>query len=313
MKRFILKCTGFLLATLVIYPLVLVFWGKVAPEKIVSNMINTPLLGFTAKKLAEVKHVSRPDILFLGSSHAYRSFDPRIFRQSGYTTFNLGTSQQTATITHWLASRYLHRVNPGLVVYVVDGGIISSSEVESAVDVIQNDSVGLDMVRFIQDVNHIKVLNAGLYHFAWDILPLETSHMRQKKRKVEKYISAGYSIYLKSSLKNKLTKSIKKFNLSNKNVESFKKTLALLKRHHIPYVLITAPFTRAYAVDHNTALKFPFKEYGSYTDFNARLVLDDSLHFYDAHHLNQAGVVVFNQHFIQWLSENGYGPSDRPF
>ena len=35
------------------------------------------------------------DVLVLGSSHAYRGFDPRIFKKAGIKLFNFGSSGQT--------------------------------------------------------------------------------------------------------------------------------------------------------------------------------------------------------------------------
>ena len=43
----------------------------------------------------EVRRHEDVDIVFVGSSHAYRSFDPRFFAREGLTTFNIGTRAQT--------------------------------------------------------------------------------------------------------------------------------------------------------------------------------------------------------------------------
>lgn len=304
MWKFIFKCFSFLLVGAVIYPLFLVGWGIIMPVQFKSNLINTPLLGFTSEKLAELRRVSQPDILFLGSSHAYRSFDPRIFQQSGYRIFNLGTSQQTAVVTNWLVDRYMDRIKPGLVVYVVDQGMLTSSGVESAVDIMLNDSMGLDMLRLLSDVNHINLLNAGIYHLAWDILPLSKSHMIQKFNNKEKYISAGYSIYLKDSSKNKFVIQKNKLALSKVNIFKFQKIILNLKKRGISYILVTTPFTKDYALKRRSSALFNFADYGPYTDFNDEIKLDDNTHFYDAHHLNQKGVNEFNRYFIRWMEDN---------
>ena len=41
--------------------------------------------------------------------------------------------------------------------------------------------------------------------------------------------------------------------------------------------------------------------YGDYYDFNNRLHLNDTIDFYDSHHLNQTGVEIFNKAFLKIL------------
>ena len=43
------------------------------------------------------------------------------------------------------------------------------------------------------------------------------------------------------------------------------------------------------------------QSYGTYYNFNEMISLDDSLHFYDSHHLNQNGVNIFNAKLIDVL------------
>jgi len=77
------------------------------------------------------------DILFLGSSHSYRGFNPQYF--SGYKTFNLGSSAQTPIQTNLLLKRYLHQLNPKTIVYEVYPISLSIDGVESSSDIIAND------------------------------------------------------------------------------------------------------------------------------------------------------------------------------
>ena len=43
------------------------------------------------------------------------------------------------------------------------------------------------------------------------------------------------------------------------------------------------------------------QDYSRYYNFNNLISLDDSLHFYDPHHLNQLGVETFNTNLIDLL------------
>ena len=44
------------------------------------------------------------------------------------------------------------------------------------------------------------------------------------------------------------------------------------------------------------------ESFGDYTNFNNNSCLNDSLHFYDNNHLNQAGVEIFNKELIRKLN-----------
>ncbi|MEO1588091.1 MAG: hypothetical protein AAFS00_12440, partial [Bacteroidota bacterium] len=46
-----------------------------------------------------------------------------------------------------------------------------------------------------------------------------------------------------------------------------------------------------------------FRQLGDYQNFNGKLPLVDSLHFYDAHHLNQEGVEIFNHALLDSLEK----------
>ena len=50
---------------------------------------------------------TRYDAIVLGSSHAYRGYDPRIFEQAGVSLFNAGTSAQNAKGSFVLYNEYL--------------------------------------------------------------------------------------------------------------------------------------------------------------------------------------------------------------
>lgn len=58
------------------------------------------------------------DLVFLGSSHAYRSFNPKIFEgKLGVTSFNMGDSSQNPVDSYYVLKETLKRNKPKLVVY----------------------------------------------------------------------------------------------------------------------------------------------------------------------------------------------------
>ena len=45
------------------------------------------------------------------------------------------------------------------------------------------------------------------------------------------------------------------------------------------------------------------KKHATYYNLNGVIEMDDSYHFYDAHHLNQHGVKKFNEELIELLKK----------
>jgi len=76
-----------------------------------------------------------------------------------------------------------------------------------------------------------------------------------------------------------------------------------LKNEGIDVVLVQAPVSSfEYSkFDNHSRFDSTMSSYTRYYNFNTILNLDDSLHFYDSHHLNQKGVEIFNNTLIELL------------
>src|SRR5688572_21718598 len=108
MKKFLFRILLFVSFVTVFYIATLLVWGSVLSSWRFSNL-NYPVAGYAHmySRIKEVKQTKDVDILFLGASFAYRGFDPRIFKEYGYKSFNLGSSNQTPLQTKLLLDRYL--------------------------------------------------------------------------------------------------------------------------------------------------------------------------------------------------------------
>ena len=114
MAKFIKSILWFTPYSLAIYLLLLVFWGELTPPLLKKNLnYKKGSYGHLYSRIRELKKTHDVDILFLGSSHTYRGFDPRIFARHGFHTFNLGSSSQSPIQTEILLKRYLDKLNPG--------------------------------------------------------------------------------------------------------------------------------------------------------------------------------------------------------
>ena len=84
---------------------------------------------------------------------------------------------------------------------------------------------------------------------------------------------------------------------------AFKELVNWVKSKDIELILVQAPVTTLNTIAMPIMLSFDklMQDYSSYYNFNALIILDDSLHFYDPHHLNQLGVEIFNAELIDLL------------
>ncbi|WP_315817932.1 hypothetical protein [Paraflavitalea speifideaquila] len=103
------------------------------------------------------------DVLIVGSSHAYRGYDPRIFLQKKIHIFNLGSSTQTPIQTEYLLNKYLKQLNPKVVVLDIYPRLFGNDGAESMVDLLGNMPIDKNMVALTWKVNDIRGYNSLIF------------------------------------------------------------------------------------------------------------------------------------------------------
>ncbi|MCK5147194.1 hypothetical protein KAR48_10595 [bacterium] len=312
MKRFIKTIMIFAFFTVIVYPVLLAFWGDYAPYYL-TKTINYKIgsYGHLYSRLQNIKEVKDVDILFVGSSHAYRGFDTRIFQEHGLSSFNLGSSAQTPLQTIVLLKRYLNKLNPKMVVYEVNAEGFSSDGVESSMDIIANDRNDFGSIKMAFQQRHLMVYNTLIYGFYRDIF--------NKNKDFKENIVKGGDTYIRGGHVEKALQYNDRFEYTVTNGQKwdfngkvFKRQLAaledafvLLEKQGVKIVLVQAPITqmfyRCYSNNHEFDNKM--KNVGTYYNFNDLISLDDKRHYYDWHHLNTVGVRIFNEKLIDLISE----------
>lgn len=307
MRKFILNSIFFLLFALLGYLLILFIWGSYTDTRFKPNLnYRKGSYGHLYTRINEIPKYNNVDVLFLGSSHTYRGFDTRLFKKAGYTNFNLGSSAQTPIQTKVLVDRYLQDFNPKTVIYEVYPGTISSDGVESSLDIIANDRIDLKSFKMAVGVNNIKVYNTLFYGFMYENLKSNNFKEPLEKRK-DTYVSGGFverevSYYDSPRLNQLMDKKWKLKNEQLKNVESI---LEKIYQKNIKIILVYAPITKARYTSYSNHDLFDklmenyAKKYdATYYNFNKIINVNDTLHFFDSHHLNQNGVEFFNNALI---------------
>lgn len=256
-------------------------------------------------KIRDIENVKNLDVLFIGSSHAYRSFDPRIWKKRGYKSFNLGTSSQTHIHTGLLLNEYIDSLNPRVVVYEVYPDMFANRGVEANSIFLSYNICYDQMAQTVLQAKSLKSFNE--YIFATyrriknsnEIIPIQVDTTFQR------YVSHGF-VERKNNDFHDIVPFTKGALLENQ-VSAFRENINFLMDNEIRIVLVRAPVT---SVEVN---RFPdlegfndiMDDYDYYFDYSNMIELEDSFHFYDYHHLNQKGVELFNPIFIDTLEQLG--------
>ena len=308
MKKFIKKILFFIPITIFIYILLICIWGDISPRILNSNLSGLGPSGFMKNRIEDIKNYSNVDILFMGSSHAYRGFDPRIFNKNDFTTFNLGSSAQTPLQTEILVERYLDILNPKTIIYEVSPASFCSDGIESTLDIIANTKINSDIILLSMKQNHIKVYNALIYNLYKQIFYKNKYYVDKNFYKDDTYVSGGYVE------RNISYFSMKKYNnqrweFNPKQFDAFIRIIDKLRSRNIKIILVQVPVTYELYKSYTNNKEFDIKinSYGDYFNFNNNILLNDSLHFYDSDHLNQNGVKLFNDKLIDlFLNEKDW-------
>ncbi len=304
MNKFIYSILKFFVFTAIIYLLLLIIWTNIFPTAFTKN-INYRIgsFGFTYTRLKEAKETKNIDILFLGSSHTYRGFDTRIFKEAGFKTFNLGSSAQTPIQTELLLAKFLDSLKPKIIILEVSPMIFSLDGIESLLDIISNIDNDYKTIRFAIQQNHLKVYNTLLYSLYRELIFNEKYKYIEKKTKgVDTYINGGF-VQKKMKFYKFLDLEKQQWTFNPKQLEAFKKIITIIAKKKIKVLLVQPPITKSLYNSYENTESFDneMKKYGTYYNYNKILQLNDSLHFYDADHLNQNGVRVFNNAILKML------------
>ena len=311
--KFIKRILLFIPLAAVGYIVLLCIWGQFVPGAIKSNL-NYKIggYGYLNRRLKEADTTKNVDILFLGSSHAYRGFDNRIFEKEGYTCFNLGSSSQTPRQTLFLIEKYLPKLNPKIVVFEIYPAILSNDGVESSLDIIANSKMDEQTVEMARDVAHLKIFNALLYDCYRESFNLnETVTDEDDGNGMDTYVKGGY-VERKITYYKPVTypgRSI--LPMDNDQLEALRHGIDLINASGAKLILLQTPIPASVYETYGNAAEIDrvLAGYGQYYNFNEiQIGLTDSLHFYDSSHLNQHGVEIFNRELLEKLKETDFTP-----
>lgn len=245
------------------------------------------------------------DILFVGSSHTNRTFDPRIFRRQGYKVFNLGSSAQSHKQTTLLLQDYLDEINPKLIIYDVYSPLFSNNGVESVVDFLTNEYPLESLWESIFELNDPKIYNTLLIRMYKKMIG-QKYRTYSKVSKVDQYIEGGYSEYENAVWDGYLPVDSIVRKVDDYQLKAFSYNLDFIKKRDIPVRLVDVPVPTTYfeTLKNLNQIRNVISTFGDIKTFQNDVELVDTLHFFDDNHLNQKGVEIFNPIFIDWLENS---------
>ena len=296
MKRFVLHTLLFLLVAAAVYIPLLWLLGDAGWVRTARTQMSSR--GFLNTRIKDIANYRDIDVLFLGSSHCYRTFDTRYYRSQGISCFNLGSSNQTPVQTLVLLKAYLDSLSPRYVVFEVHPDIMEQDGVESAVDLMINMPLTCQATRMAWKSGNMKEINTWLYAvYNEKIRHRLQTFTEDSVMDDARYIPGGY-VEIRHKVFEVKRYPRKKLTIRPEQMDALKQCLAMLKERNIPYMLVEvqdAQQLRSSFTNHPW-FENQMRALGPYR--YKLLPMDDRVHFCNSNHLFLPGIKLFNQDFI---------------
>lgn len=256
-----------------------------------SNLYVTPS-DYQKKTFEEFNYQKKYDLLFIGSSHCYRSFDPRIFAEHGIDSYNLGSSSQTPLNSYSILTKVINNTKSILLeVYPVTLDISGIESFTNLLVDLDDYPMLLRMAWFLKDLRCFQLITFKPF--------------MNYKTKLDYY---NYSLgYVETDKIPDRTMQYQVYSLDPKIVDSqlsyVEKIVTLCKKNNVKIGLVYVPVPKelvikneSYAVAKMNKL---CRQYGlHFYNFGRNHSLNSKIYFFDDDHLNKAGVDIFDRKLI---------------
>lgn len=261
--------------------------------------------GDTFEKYQSFDKSKKHDVLFVGSSRAYRGYDPELFNKEGLVAWNLGTSAQTIRNSRIIIEHYVNSDNCKLLVLDLYPGAFNTLGLESSSDLIENVSetdAAVDVAISMEDSRALNLLTAR-----WMTQGLPSTYMTDDYKGLGFSTKTDTMALKKENLENDTTS----FKVNEEQLQEFDLLLDFCKKENINLLLVVSPTSDYYSPSiHKSFLERinPFIEKYQFTlwDYAKELEVKTPDHFYDDSHMNYPGVEMFNARFISDLLDSKF-------
>ncbi len=276
------------------------------------------------------------DMIFLGSSHSYCTFDPENFDSAlNIKSFQLGMPSQQPNSSYYTLKEVLNYQRPKTVVMELYWDVLDKDFEAKQVDtfflVLNNDELKKDYIKnvfpihekvkyYIKPIKYqqdfIAYTNKQLIDFidkSYDLRRTIVQFVGEEYYRSKGYIYCDY--IMSDEERSRIEKSngvnANKWKLSSVQKNYITKIAELCKDNNVELIFVTAPVSnitfskmKNYENIHNKISEVTEELNVDYLDFNlineAERIFNDDM-FRDSGHLNDSGVKVADEYFIRWL------------
>jgi len=317
MKKFLVRGGLFVFILICLYSAVIYGTSKIKYNEkytIFNQIVNNPVKrgGATFIKFYEATHLTKPvDILVIGSSRAFRSFDPDVFEKNNLHIHLLATSSQAPVNTYYLLKEYLLKIRPKMVIFDVHLGLLNSNGIECFYDLCTNIPVSKELFEMALDIDQ-----ANTYSICYAALinQADTPIYKGYAYKVPKGYRKGFLVDYKTDSTlgtKKIDTSWMKKDLTAQEIKNLKhidNIARFVRSHNVPILFTKQPvLSREKLLSnkkiHEIATKYQIK----YLDLNKfRKDLNFSHDFYDQNHLNTYGAEKISEIIIKEIQNSNF-------
>jgi hypothetical protein len=326
MRLHLLKQTTlFLSSLLILYILSIGVLAYFPPRSssIIERTIGRPLQpggrGQSLARFREAEQYGPVDIVFAGSSHAMRGFDPRCFAEASFRSFNLGSRSQSPMNSFYLMQRYWAKLRPRLVIYEIYPKVFTTDGIESFYDLATNTSLSRETISMALATRQMRPINV-LLALQWRRLTQPLEQHSQRSIVSESYTSGGYS-ERQGNFDTSTPIDPTSWDLDDAQLNYLRKLIRFVHANDAQIMLVSLPITkelRDNVINYANAtarIQAIAKDEGiTYIDLNQTLTLHSSQYFFDDDHLNGSGARITSGTLIEILEQQhlpGVIPSYR--
>ncbi len=293
--KFIIKIIIFIICLIP----TIIFIGIKYSSASTENVINK----FNQKRFEEFYSLPKNslDMVFLGSSHSYCTFDPKIFDNKLNTnSFQMGMPLQHPDSTYYTLKEVLNYQNPKVVVMEIYWDLLKNdfelNQVKTLFQVLKNENLKKEYIKEHFPLDEKLKYKNNILKYQEDYFAYKGNEYKnkiknkfnlkdkenKKQQGIEEYRSKGYVYCDYKMLKDEYDKTNqfkgldgKTFNLSKKQKNFLLKIINLCKENNIKLIFVTAPianvsidYIKNYNLIYEKILNFTNENNIFYVDYN---------------------------------------------
>lgn len=299
MKKFIKSILLFTIFAIFFYVFAVIIAGKFFPRRLVGNIIqknSISAIDGSKRRFLNLKKHKNVDVMILGSSHAYRGYDNRIFAKAGFSSYNLGSSAQRLNVTEYLYRENVLNLKPKILIIDIFP-ILFDDSVEGLVNLIPLKYNDNDFRLLVGKSQNMLAINSLIYFNVFG----NVKELKDPIKRKEVYIDGGYISNVKvAKYAGKYDHTTLK--IEEENITALKNIVSDAEKRGIKVFLFQGPLpeSKFHSFTNNKQIDSLMHSIGTYYNYNDVGFLSND-YFFDDLHINQKGVDVYNKWVIEKL------------